>query len=234
MLIHLNFGLKYIIYFNGKYLFILIIFDVDKQQEIIKSKGVFDIYLTKQILASITTIICVICISCVDAMNLKLHLKVMGGLCAALVFTLYSIYWKLTAYINDEDNSIIEIPLIGSHISVHSIIENSLTITAIFFWKQTILSIYRKDKGVLIKSPSPKIEWIDNNDNNDNDRMDRAIYFIQQVIKQNQSKDSTNQISVDDMAAFLLRKQKYPMTVIVSAFQKESIQFSQSQFLNQS
>eukprot|EP00483_Globobulimina_turgida_P010800 UN10821 len=97
--------------------------------------------------------------SSLDALQLPLYIKIYLGLLIAIVYSLNALFITLFAESNGDD-SIIHI---GNSISISliSYIESSIRIVAIFMWKQTILSILKKNRCILIKY-SPFIQWFDN------------------------------------------------------------------------
>lgn len=95
--------------------------------------------------------------SSLDGYSASRGFKFTLGLLMSLLFTIIAIHSSFTY--QKEDSSIIHI---GKHLffSLRSMQASGLRVLSIFLWKQTILTIIKKDKCINIRH-SPFIKWID-------------------------------------------------------------------------
>eukprot|EP01083_Nonionella_stella_P016102 45026_1 len=108
------------------------------------------------IIYSCMRILVILVWSSLDALQLPLYVKIYLGLLISIIYSLNTLVVAL--HIESEtDDSIIHITDSLS-ISLMSFIDSSIKIVCMFLWKQTILSILRKNRCILIKH-SPFIQW---------------------------------------------------------------------------
>ena len=117
--------------------------------------------MTVQIMESVVSFTIVLTVCLYDALQFNIWMKFIGGSVMAFLSTFLGVYYAFHSFIYDQDaeEATIEIPYISFSISVPSMAGNSLIILAIFLWKQSIFSIWKRDRCVLIDY-SPFIRWI--------------------------------------------------------------------------
>ena len=172
----------------------------------------YEIRLIGEILLQSTAIFLIMILSSFDALHINHYSKIILSVITATTFTLVVINLLYTIYIVGY-HPIIETN-IGYDISLTSFSLNAYQMLAIFFWKQTVLTILDKNRCVLIKY-RPYICWNDASDINPTSNVvnssiasniDRNIqnsldeYEIKTTSKHIENRDNTmDMIQVNDL-----------------------------------
>eukprot|EP01084_Bolivina_argentea_P272846 464635_1 len=114
-------------------------------------------FIYDTIYASVRIIVILIW-SSLDALQLPLYIKIYLGLLISIIYSLNALFISLYAQSNGDDSIIHLTDSIA--ISLISYCESSIRIVAIFLWKQTLMSILKRNRCILIKY-SPFIQWFD-------------------------------------------------------------------------
>ena len=94
-----------------------------------------------------------------DAVQIRFTLKVVMGIVTSAMFTVWAVYSNII--VQGESTEILSFGSFGS-ITISTLMDSSTQVLAIFSWKQTILTIVKKRRCVLIKY-SPYLAWMDHN-----------------------------------------------------------------------
>lgn len=110
---------------------------------------------------TIAIVLPVIVVSLFDGYNIKISNKMVFGISFSLFYTLQAFIWTFNfvdpgneASIDITSNGFVKYPVIA-------MMGSSTRIIAIFFWKQTLWSIRRRDRCINIRV-SPYLHWIKN------------------------------------------------------------------------
>ena len=115
----------------------------------------YDLELFTLSLGYITTILGCTVIAAFDAFHISTTIKAIYATCGALITTTAAISFTFYPDVRFEEEYF--------HISFTSLIAGSAQVLAIFFWRQAILSVLRKNRCVLIQY-SPYIKWKSDNE----------------------------------------------------------------------
>ena len=140
----------------------------------------------------------VVLFSSMDALRFTLWTKRIICILFISFFTLLAILWN---FLENYSHSNYEIYITEDiSVSTLSLERSSSQILAIFFWKQMILSIIRKDRCVLIKY-TPYHKWIDVENNGENVGNHVSINTIDDLNFNGDEEDAEVQITEIDSAA---------------------------------
>ena len=109
-------------------------------------------------LRAVAFLLVVLLIISVDALQIKSWQKISGCVAAGVLFSFIAISYTFYTDIWGNDNSIIHIKSLDLSISASSMMASSLQILSIFVWKQVLLSIFKRNRCILIRY-SPYIKW---------------------------------------------------------------------------
>ena len=153
------------------------------------SKGSVFHYMSilSYLLNIINALIIIVLHLCCDALQVRIWIKSLTGFLFAVGFTLFTIQLTFFSKI-PTSRTIIYIKELDASLDIKELMTSAIQILTILFWKQAIMSIYKKNKSTLLKY-SPYIRWKEsrigasiiemketvqkhielNRDNNDND-----------------------------------------------------------------
>ena len=118
----------------------------------------FELLLVGRILIAICTILPVIVISSFDSVPMAKNWQIIVAGLYAVVFTTMAITLQIERY-NKVDNSIVFVIDQRFGISLLQTKINAARIIAIFFWKQTVQTLMKKDSRCVLLRYAPYIKW---------------------------------------------------------------------------
>ena len=122
----------------------------------LKSDGLNPLQLCVRVLFRIFFTLLVILMSSMDALPLHRKKKIVLGLIGSIAMTILAITVTVQFYEELEKRIIITDDVV---ISTYTLRNSAYRIVALFFWKQTIFSYFRKEKCILLKY-TPYVKWI--------------------------------------------------------------------------
>ena len=104
-----------------------------------------------------TSLLVVVFLS-IDSLQLNLRVRRLVGVLIGILSTAVAI--NITFILETNPSTIIHVKFLDIHFSVRDLMVSGMQILSVLFWKQTILSILKRNKCILIKY-SPYIQWRD-------------------------------------------------------------------------
>ena len=98
-------------------------------------------------------------LSVLDGLQFKRSMRAIFGCIISIFYTFFTIYY---GFYHNTDNDVKIKVYKNNFVSIQSILSSSAQILALFFWRQTILSVFRTERCSLI-TYSPFIKWERNN-----------------------------------------------------------------------
>lgn len=106
----------------------------------------------------IGTTIVIMLLSILDGLQLRISMKILFGVTCSMYYTLFALFYAFYQVDEHQYNDIALDISENISISTRQILTSSTQILAVFFWRQTISSIFKKNRCAMI-TYAPYIRW---------------------------------------------------------------------------